>query len=70
MHGGFPKLKKGLTDFLQCECTVPAMSAACKKWTADELETSMQVIGGDEIGGDEIVGDDELETAMQVIAAE
>jgi len=44
LHGGFPKLKKGLTDFLQCECTVPAMSAACKKWTADELETAMQVI--------------------------
>ena len=45
LHGGFPKLKKGLTDFLECECTVPAMSAACKKWDAADLETAMQAKG-------------------------
>ena len=45
LHGGFPKLKKGLTDFLQCECTVPAMSAGCMKWEAGALETAMQAKG-------------------------
>ena len=45
LHGGFPKLKKGLTDFLACECTVPAMSAACAKWDAEALETAMQAKG-------------------------
>ena len=45
LHGGFPKLKKGLTDFLECECTVPAMSASCKRWTAGELEMAMQAKG-------------------------
>ena len=34
-----------LTDFLKCECTVPAMSAACKKWNAAELEEAMQAAG-------------------------
>ena len=42
LHGGFPKLKKGLTDFLRCQCTVEEMSAACMKWNAGELETAMQ----------------------------
>jgi len=45
LHGGFPRLKKGLTDFLQCECTVKDMSAACAKWPAAELETAMQANG-------------------------
>merc|ERR1719240_623927 len=29
LHGGFPKLKKGLTDFLGCECTVDQMAEKC-----------------------------------------
>ena len=45
LHGGFPKLKKGLTDFLECKCSVPEMAAACKKWNALELETAMQAKG-------------------------
>ena len=44
-QGGFPKLKKGLTDFLKCACTVPEMAAACKQWNALELETAMQGAG-------------------------
>jgi len=42
LHGGFPKLKKGLTDFLECECTVKAMSDKVKRWKADDLEEAMQ----------------------------
>ena len=45
LHGGFPKLKKGLTDFLRCELTVEAMGAACARWDALELETAMQQAG-------------------------
>merc|ERR1719240_171588 len=42
LHGGFPKLKKGITDFLDCECTVDAIGAKCKEWDATRLETAMQ----------------------------
>ena len=45
LHGGFPKLKRGLTDFLKCECTVPAMAAACAQWEAAPLEAAMQKAG-------------------------
>ena len=45
LHGGFPRLKKGLTDFLQCECTVEAMGAGCRLWDAPALETAMQAKG-------------------------
>ncbi|KAL1508640.1 hypothetical protein AB1Y20_004736 [Prymnesium parvum] len=45
LHGGFPKLKKGLTDFLQCECTVAQMSEKVARWNADELERAMQAKG-------------------------
>ena len=40
-----PKLKKGLTDFLKCKCTVPEMAAACKTYDALDLETRMQAAG-------------------------
>ena len=42
LHGGFPKLKKGLTDFLKCACTVDEMSAKCMEWEAADLEMAMQ----------------------------
>ena len=42
LHGGFPKLKQGIIDFLGCKCTVEEISAACKLWDADKLETAMQ----------------------------
>ena len=45
LHGGFPKLKKGLTDFLGCACTVEAIGAKCKEWRAAELEAAMQAKG-------------------------
>ena len=42
LHGGFPKLKKGITDFLGCECTVDAIGGKCKEWKAEALEAAMQ----------------------------
>ena len=45
LHGGFPKLKKGITDFLGCECTVDAIAAKCLEWDADKLEAAMQARG-------------------------
>ena len=42
LHGGFPKLKQGITDFLNCECTVAAIGAKCKEWDATRLEAAMQ----------------------------
>lgn len=45
LHGGFPKLKKGITDFLKCECTVDQISAKCLEWDAERLETAMQAKG-------------------------
>ena len=42
LHGGFPKLKKGITDFLKCECTVEAIGAKCAEWDATKLEAAMQ----------------------------
>lgn len=42
LHGGFPKLKKGLTDFLGCKCTVDEMAAAVAQWDSDDLEAKMQ----------------------------
>jgi len=42
LHGGFPKLKKGITDFLDCECTVEAIGAKTALWKADKLEAAMQ----------------------------
>ena len=45
LHGGFPRLKQGITNFLQCECTVPAIAAACAEWEAGPLEAAMQARG-------------------------
>ena len=45
LHGGFPKLKKGLTDFLGCECKVDAMAAKVAEWEVDKLEMAMQAKG-------------------------
>jgi crotonobetainyl-CoA:carnitine CoA-transferase CaiB-like acyl-CoA transferase len=42
LHGGFPKLKKGITDFLGCACTVEAIGAKTMEWEAEKLETAMQ----------------------------
>ena len=42
LHGGFPKLKKGLTDFLGCACTVDDIAAKCAQWDVDQLEMAMQ----------------------------
>ena len=45
LHGGFPKLKKGITDFLDCKCTVDAIGAKTLEWTAPKLEMAMQKKG-------------------------
>lgn len=45
LHGGFPKLKRGITDFLQCECTVEQISRQVAKWPAESLEREMQSRG-------------------------
>ena len=45
LHGGFPRLKKGITDFLGCECTVDGIGAAVAKWDSLELESAMQAAG-------------------------
>ena len=45
LHGGFPKLKKGLTDFLKCECKVDEMAAKVAEWKSDDLERAMQAKG-------------------------
>jgi hypothetical protein len=42
LHRWQPKLKKGLTDFLRCECTVAQMSAKVAEWNADDLERAMR----------------------------
>ena len=45
LHGGFPRLKRGITSFLQCECTVASISAAVAQWDALALEEAMQAKG-------------------------
>lgn len=45
LHGGFPKLKQGITNFLQCECSVDQISRAVSHWNAAELEHKMQALG-------------------------
>ena len=42
LHGGFPKLKRGILDFLDAAPTVESIGAAVKKWKGADLEAAMQ----------------------------
>lgn len=45
LHGGFPKLKQGLLDFLDAEPTVDSIGSKVAEWQGAELEAAMQAKG-------------------------
>mmetsp|Transcript_1833 Transcript_1833/g.5511 ORF Transcript_1833/g.5511 Transcript_1833/m.5511 type:complete len:1225 (-) Transcript_1833:78-3752(-) len=45
LHGGFPKLKKGILEFLQSECTVSGIASRTIEWDAEALEKALQTAG-------------------------
>lgn len=45
LHGGFPKLKQGLLDFLHAEPTVDSIGQAVSGWDGASLESAMRACG-------------------------